>query len=151
MSRRLGSILHRNSCFFIIDTPTVERNDARRTCQELGGDLAKITSASENQFIFDLLPKQNTVTLYGAWLGLHRKADTKFYWADDTPVTGYTAWGRRQPDRLDEECGHMVGYGYDGGNWNDIRCTFPREVHSSTAPVVLCEKMSNSANILPGN
>ena len=24
---------------------------------------------------------------YGAWLGLHRKADTKFYWADDTPLT----------------------------------------------------------------
>ena len=114
-----------NSCFLIIDTPTVHRHVARKKCLQFGGDLAKITSAIENQFIFDLLRKQNTITLYGVWLGLHRKADTKFYWADDTPLTGYTAWGATEPSSLNEKCGHMIGYGPRRGKWNDIRCTFP--------------------------
>ena len=120
----------------------MHRNDARQKCQQFGADLAKITSATENQFILDLLRKQNTVTLYGVWLGLHRKADTKFYWADDTPLTGYTAWGANEPSGLDEQCGHMVGPGRQGGKWNDIECTFPHVFHLSSAPVILCQKMS---------
>ena len=143
-----GWIPHGRSCFLIIDSPTVHRHGARKICQQFGADLAKITSTTENQFIFDLLRKQSTVTSYGVWLGLHRKADTKFYWADDTPLTGYTAWSATNPSRLDEKCGHMIGYGPYGGKWNDIRCTFPIEFHPSTAPVILCQKMSNSPAIL---
>lgn len=143
-----GWVLHGNSCFLIIDTPTVHRNDARKKCQQLGGDLAKITSATENQFIFDLLRKQDTITLYGVWLGLHRKADTKFYWADDTPLAGYTAWGATEPSSLYEKCGHMIGYGPRGGKWNDISCTFPAAFHPSTAPVILCQKERYLPNIL---
>ena len=135
-----GWVLQGNSCFLIIDTPTVHRNEARKKCQQFGGDLAKITSATENQFIFDLLRKQNTITLYGVWLGLHRKADKTFYWADDAPLTGYTAWGATEPSGPNEKCGHMIGYGPRGGKWNDIRCTFPAAFHPSTAPVILCQK-----------
>ena len=72
-------VLHVESCFPVIDIPTLERSDARRNCQKLGEDLAKITSASENQFISDLVTKQTKVTFFGARIGLHRKADNNFY------------------------------------------------------------------------
>lgn len=81
-------------------------------------------------------------------LGLHRKADTKFYWADDTPLAGYTAWGATEPSSLYEKCGHMIGYGPRGGKWNDISCTFPAAFHPSTAPVILCQKERYLPNIL---
>ena len=145
-----GWVLHgvSHSCYLIIDTPTIHRNDARKKCQQFGADLAKITSAIENKFIFDHLRKQNTVTSYGVWLGLHRKADTKFFWADGTPLTGYTAWNATTPSSLDEKCGHMIGNGPSGGKWNDIRCTFPIEFNPGTAPVILCQKMSHLPAIL---
>ena len=42
---------------------------ARSTCLSLGGDLAIISSAEENQFVFDLIKKQDTFTKLGAWIG----------------------------------------------------------------------------------
>ena len=59
--------------------PTLS-NGAQQNCKKVGGNLAKITSAVENQFMYDLLKKQRKITTNGAWLELRRKADTKFYW-----------------------------------------------------------------------
>jgi len=36
-------------------------------------------STSDNAFVLDLVKKQGTVTEWGAWLGLQRKAGLKFY------------------------------------------------------------------------
>ena len=133
-----GWVLHVNSCFLVIDIPTLEWSDARRICQKLGGDLAKITSASENQFIIDLVTKQKKITHYGVWLGLHRKADNKFYWADDKLLEGYSNWYPGEPNNVAEKCGHMFGT-VRKGKWNDLLCTTPN-AHAKIAPVVLCQK-----------
>lgn len=135
-----GWVRRGNFCFLVIDIPTLEWNDARRTCQKLGGDLAKITSAKENQFIFDLITKQKKIA--NVWLGLHRKADKKFYWADDTPaLTGYTAWNTGEPNnaRGKEGCSIMISKGSAKGKWNDTPCTL-QDSSAQTAPVVLCKK-----------
>jgi len=69
-------------------------------CQILGGDLAVIRSQDENNF-FELLKKQQIVTFWGAWLGLHRKpaAGNAFYWIDDTPLADhYFAWASKEPN-----------------------------------------------------
>ena len=131
-----------NSCFLVIDIPTLEWSDARRNCQKLGGDLAKITSASENQFVFDLVTKQTKITSFGAWLGLHRKADNKFYWADNTPLAGYSNWKTGEPNNLglQEKCGHIWGKGPNKGKWNDTRCTRQSDSTAEKSPVVLCQK-----------
>ena len=107
----------------------------------LGGDLAIIKSAAENNFIFTLLKKQKTVTLHGVWLGFVRKADNKFYWIDDTPLAkAYTAWGSRQPDSVSEKCGNMLGLANShGGKWNDLTCDFDPKAWKY-APVILCKK-----------
>ena len=123
------------------DTPTLQWNDARTACQENGVDLAIIKSAEEENFIWNsLILKQNTVTEYGAWLGLHRKADSKFYWVDNTPLLpGYSDWKLGQPDHFlgVENCVHIVG-----GKWNDLRCDSHNDAYR--APVILCQRSIQS-------
>ena len=138
-----GWVLYGKSCYLVIDVPTLEWDDARRNCLKLGGDLVKITTAAENQFIFNLILKQVKVMSHGAWLGLHRKADTKFYWTDDTLLSGYSAWGIGQPDHPStEKCGHIITSGSLRGKWNDWPCKVDKSVITD-APVILCQRKSN--------
>ena len=110
----------------------------------LGGDLAIIRSAAENTFIFNLVKKQKTLTAWGAWLGFVRKADKKFYWIDDTPLSrGYTAWGSGEPNQLIEKCGNIFGTGSSAGKWNDLLCDLNPAAHLKYAPVILCQKKVN--------
>ncbi len=139
-----GWVLRGKSCFLIINIPTLKWSDAKRTCQNLGGDLAIIRSADENNFIYDLMKKQKTVTAWGVWLGFIRKADNKFYWIDDTPLAGqYSAWGSGEPNTLSEKCGCMFGATNPRyqGKWNDLACDV-KESHLKHAPSVLCKKKS---------
>ena len=134
-----GWVLHGHSCYHIIDTPTLKWSDARTTCQNLGGDLAIIRSADENNFISDLVMKQKKVVDRGAWIGLFRKSDNAFYWIDNTPLTGqYSAWADGEPNSLDEKCVHQYTVSDKRGKWNDINCTLSQD-YDLRAPVVLCQ------------
>ena len=140
-----GWVRYGNFHYLIIDIPTLKWSDARRTCQMLGGDLAIIKSAAENNFIFTLLRKQKTITNWGVWLGFVRKADNKFYWIDDTPLAkGYTAWSSGEPNNAggNEKCGNMFGKGSRAGKWNDISCDVVPG-HLKSTPVILCKKKAN--------
>lgn len=135
---------HGASCYRIFDTPTAKWSDARSHCQNLGADLSVIRSAEEDNFILDLITKQNTVTRGGAWLGLHRNNDSKLYWIDGTvtPLEGvYSGWISGQPDnhRGSENCAHMYGKGPNTGKWNDVNCDVGSWL-SNAAPVILCQK-----------
>lgn len=137
-----GWVRYGNFSYLIINVRTLKWSDARRTCQMLGGDLAIIKSATENNFIFTLLKKQKTITDWGVWLGFVRKADNKFYWIDDTPLAkGYTAWASGQPNNVREKCGNMFGSAKGvGGQWNDLFCDPNPANHWKVAPVILCKK-----------
>ncbi|XP_020627752.1 macrophage mannose receptor 1-like, partial [Orbicella faveolata] len=140
-----GWVLHAKSCFLIINIPTLERSDARRTCQNLGGDLAIIRSAEENNFIFGLVKQQDTITFYGVWLGFIRKSDSKFYWIDNTPLKGhYSPWGSGEPNNANnnEYCSSMFGKGGRAGKWNDLWCSL-KESQLKDAPSILCQKKAN--------
>ena len=119
---------------------TLEWSDVRRHCQKLGWDLAKIALASENQFISDLVTKQKKITDAGVWLGLHRKADNKFYWADDTLLAGYSNWNTGEPNSVAEKCCHMYTKGSVKGKWNDWTCSRTSDSSAKNAAVVLCQK-----------
>ena len=111
----------------------------------LGGDLAIIRSAAENTFIFNLVKNQKTFAAWGAWLGFVRKADKKFYWIDDTPLSrGYTNFGRGHPNNVNEKCGNIFGSEYRTGiaKWNDLFCDV-NPAHLKFAPVILCQKKAN--------
>ena len=139
-----GWVRYGNFSYLIINIRTLKWSDARRTCQMLGGDLAIIKSAAENNFIFSLLKKQKTITDWGVWLGFVRKADNKFYWIDDTPLArGYTAWGSGEPNNAggNEKCGNMFGSRHrHGGKWNNLSCDLDPANHWKVAPVILCKQ-----------
>ena len=105
--------------------------------------MVKITTAAENQFIANLVLKQKKVMHGGAWLGLRSKADTKFYWTDDTLLSGYSAWDIGQPDQASiEKCSHMYATGSVKGKWNDALCKWDKS-GITHAPVILCQRKSN--------
>ena len=138
-----GWVSFANNSYLIIDIPTLNWTHARRICQMLGGDLAIIRSAAENAFIFKLVIKQSTLHNWGVWLGFVRKADNKFYWIDGTAMAnGYTAWGRGEPNSVQEKCGNMFGKGGRAGKWNDIPCSVVPDNLKYT-PVILCKKKAN--------
>ena len=125
----------------MIDVRVLKWSEARRTCQNLGGDLAVIKSANESKFIFDLVKKQKTVTSHGVWLGLYRKADNKFYWVDGTPEAGqYSTWAKGEPSSFSEKCALMYGATSLQGTWNDLSCN---RSYSRDNPVILCQKKAN--------
>ena len=77
---------------------------------------------------------------WGAWIGLRRKDDNRFYWIDDTLLAGqYSAWARGQPDLLYEKCVHMYNVLDKLGKWNNLRCSL-NKAKKLIAPVVLCQK-----------
>jgi len=139
-----GWVLHGKSCFLIINIPTLKWSDARRTCHNLGGDLAIIRTAEENNFIFSLVKKQKTITAWGVWLGFTRKSDNKFYWFDDTPLAGhYSPFASGEPNNAgqdNEDCSNMHGTG--SGEWNDLWCSL-KEAQLKYAPSILCQKKSS--------
>ena len=124
------------------DTPTAKWSDARAVCQGLGGDLAVIKSAGKNDYLFNLVTMQETVTDGKAWIGLEKNADdSKWYWIDGTPLEGnYENWDAGEPNNAlgDENCGHF--YKSQGG-WNDHLCEMKGEwLKPDQVPVILCEK-----------
>ncbi|XP_015780288.1 PREDICTED: perlucin-like protein [Acropora digitifera] len=134
-----GWVQHGKSCYIVIDIPTKEWSAARRNCLKFGGDLAKITSNDENQFVSNLIGNQTYTTGLGVWIGLHRKADTKFYWTDGTLLAGYNNWGAGEPNSPStEKCTHLYGKSSSRrGKWNDIECTITLY---GRPPVILCQK-----------
>ena len=134
-----GWVQHRKSCYIVIDIPTTEWSAARRNCLKFGGDLAKITSNHENQFVYNLTGNQVYTTGIGIWLGLHRKADNKLYWTDGTLLAGYNNWDAGEPSNpVKERCSHLYGKSSSRrGKWNDIPCTLKGNVRG---PVILCQK-----------
>lgn len=123
--------------YYVDDTPAIRWKDARKVCQTHGGDLAIIKSAAENDFVWELISKQKTVTIWGAWIGLSRGDDSNFYWVDGTPLleSQFAIWRPGQPDNFlnKEDCGHMIEQ-----KWNDMPCNLPGEMFN--APVILCQK-----------
>ena len=95
-------------------------NDARKKCQEMGGELAIIESEKENAFIFDLVKKTDGLSRRGVWIGLQRQDDGSFQWVDGTPVV-YNGWATGEPNDGNgrEDCAHMY---LDIGKWNDTPC-----------------------------
>ena len=92
----------------------------------------------------------NTVTPFGAWLGLERVMVnvTKFRWIDGTPLEGeYKNWFDGEPNNqgFNEDCVNMFGKSVDNrtssraeGKWNDYPCGCHNSLN--LCPVVLCQR-----------
>lgn len=102
--------------FFTLDSVNTWE-DAKAYCESLGGHLAVITSAEENNFLYQLMVDAGYTNAY---FGLTDSYDEgKWIWMDGSePV--YTNWHSGEPnsENSSEDYG-MFYWKYTDGTWND--------------------------------
>ena len=95
-------------------------NDSLTFCREKQADLASLTSAEENQFVF-----QNIDATKGIWIGLVKDQILGlFRWTSEEKVD-FKNWVTEPVINGTENCGEMVDYGSYRGKWNDKGCSKP--------------------------
>jgi hypothetical protein len=114
----------------LFETP-ITWSDAQADAIALGGNLASISSAAENAFVFSLFdaPEYWSFTgvhNYGPWIGgLQQDFGSEpgggWDWTDGTPW-GYAAWASGQPDNfggLEHHAHYFVPGNTRDSTWND--------------------------------
>lgn len=109
----------------VVDDP-ISWPDAQAAAVASGGYLATLTSAEENQFVYDLIPPEawyyHNEWAQGPWLGATDVAtEGAWEWVTGEPWN-YTNWLGGQPDNWWEE-DHLCFWsvGTPGSTWNDAR------------------------------
>jgi len=101
------------SCY-LIATELVGWVGARDACREWGGELVKIETIAEEQFL--LMRMEDDV-----WIGANdRDTEDAFEWADGEPVTRFN-WSMGQPDNFQGQ-EHCVELRVIDQQWNDRPC-----------------------------
>ena len=117
-----GWTLFKNNCYLFNDS-AMTWLQAQTFCRGLKGELVKINSAEENEFVWDLATRQAPSVKY--WIGLKWNSTANdFYWYDHS-VPVYNNWAPGEPNgNASEPCGHMYGLSSPSSKqrWNDILC-----------------------------
>lgn len=105
---------NQESCYFV--GPVVGTWTAGQAfCAGMGGHLATIGSAEENDLVSELIDRCDNG--HGCWIGASdASSEGTFFWPDGTAV-GYTPWGSGQPD--DYCSGEDYVHLQRDGTWND--------------------------------
>ncbi|KAL1765154.1 C-type lectin domain family 4 member D [Sigmodon hispidus] len=113
-------IAFQSNCYFPVnDNQTWLQSE--RNCSGMGGHLASITTAAEQNFVTQLLDRR-----FSYFLGLTDKDMEGFWqWVDQTPFNPHMAfWHKGEPnDLLKEDCVVLVN-AQDKWAWNDVPCQF---------------------------
>ena len=102
-------------------------DQAQEFCKHRGGELVKINSFDENEFVLKLV-NQCDPPLKQVWIGLRWKPYAKtFLWSDNS-IPFFKYWAPHEPNgKAREPCGHMYTGHSDpiyrpSGSWNDLPC-----------------------------
>ena len=124
-------------------------SEAKQYAEHIGGHLATISSAEENETIYSLVRKDN---MYGAWIGAYRSGD-EWKWVTDEPFTysnWYTADGEPDKQWGIENCGAMritEGQWRDSAGNNDNWAYFIVEFEPKSVEEII---VSGKTNAYPG-
>ena len=113
-----------NSYCYLVSSSIKTWHQAQAYCRGLKGELVKINSADENEFVHNLV-NQQAPTLKRVWIALNWDSILKVYLWSDLSVPVYTNWAPSEPNGFAKEpCGHMYTSGHRGatGYWNDLPC-----------------------------
>jgi hypothetical protein len=101
----------------VFDT-TLTWHQAKKKCEQMGGQLAVVGSAEENEFVAGLAAKAK---VNAVWLGgTDEKKQGTWVWVDGQPVK-YDNWDRtaRQPNNADDVEHYVVLFADKSGQWWD--------------------------------
>ena len=112
----MGWEYFQGSCYLFTDHQKTW-SDAMQYCRDKGGDLLKVTSEDEKNFVRRSGKKW--------WLALRRDVTHKdiFKWNDGSLLT-FQFWNQNEPNNKQEECGESQST----GKWNDISCNINRAI-----------------------
>jgi len=97
--RPTDSVEHGGKSYKVFDE-VLSWSKARDKCAEMGGQLATVNSAEENEFILGLAAKGANDSY---WLGASDEAkEGEWVWTDGTPLK-YNNWQKQQPNNGDEK------------------------------------------------
>lgn len=108
---------------------------AKASCVQIGAQVASITSAAEDQFVYGILPPATQAAVIGL-----RRAGGSFVWESGEPYGAYTNWAPGEPNNSDgnEACVVLWGPNLSNaslrGKWNDAPCDSNRDT-------VVCERV----------
>ncbi|XP_068745159.1 perlucin-like protein [Montipora capricornis] len=112
---------------YLVSGYTGTRDQARSYCRARGGDLVKINSAEENEFVLNLI-QQRQPSLGEFWIDLKWYSSVKQFLWNDNSVPVYKNWAPHEPNgKVNEPCvimwnGQNVSL-RPSGTWNDRSCT----------------------------
>ncbi|CAK8673207.1 unnamed protein product [Clavelina lepadiformis] len=131
-------------CYFLNAVQLRSWNDARHTCQSIGGDLASINTPEEQAFLFaatTLLPTVSEMWIGGSdwndWNDLAGLVANGWEWSDGSPFN-YLNWNDGEPNNADTE--NCVELYVSSGRWNDQSCEDYRHF--------ICEKQGTTSSII---
>ena len=105
-----------NRCYRFFNKDGLSYPEMRATCQQAGGDLARIDNTQQDALAQFLAGKSR------AFIGLtDRVKEGQFTWTDGTsPI--YSNWSPGEPnDYLGKEDCTVINW--HGNSWNDVKCT----------------------------
>ena len=115
---------------FEVSTP-INWLDAQSSCAIWGGDLTSITTETENNYLYTIIPD----TVSNCWIGLNdRDVEGTYTWIDGTTVS-HTNWTSTVPTIANSDCVQINNAG--NGMWESVSC-------NSTLNAFLCKRDSPS-------
>jgi len=108
---------------YLVSSSTKTWHQAQAYCRALRGELVKINSVEENEFVLALARKEASSKSH-VWIGLKwNSGKNAFLWCDHS-VPVYTNWAPGEPNgKAAEPCNHLyTGIAGLTGYWNDISC-----------------------------
>lgn len=101
--------------YYVFDGVADSWHEAQRYCESLGGYLAIISDAKENQAVYDIMRAQG---FKHAYFGLTDEEEYNVWrWVDGRKAK-YTNWYRREPNHTPPSEHYGMFYDY-GSKWND--------------------------------
>ena len=121
-------------------------SDALTYCRSLGGELVKINSEEENEFVLNLVRDQ-AASVEQVWIGMSWDTIAQDYFWSDGSVPVYENWANGEPNGFSfEPCTQMYTARANSlnlpnrasGRWNDIPC--PADFKHPSG--IVCKKLA---------
>lgn len=132
------SVFPSNGHYYAYAPYSVSWSNANEIAQNLGGYLATITSAEENQFVADLIESDGS-----AWIGLFQdptgtEPTGGWRWVTGEPLS-YTGWNGGEPNQYkgaEEDYGVLGSSTHHQSQWRGKWADIPIDAPSSTGFVI---------------
>ncbi|XP_060558401.1 macrophage mannose receptor 1-like [Ruditapes philippinarum] len=114
-----------SKCYRFVSKNAMTWDDARDFCKIHGGDILRVDSAAEQNWIFRQLRNMQNhshVPPSHWWVGMNnREYLSKWEWADGTPVGRFIHWKPGEPNNHNgnERCGEI----WNPNQFNDAQCS----------------------------